>query len=340
MAERVQRRLVPLRVSEIRKERVDVFRLVVRPNRGVIRLAARAVHQAARRSVNALRSADFRERERGVQDRLRRFDDELAPNLRNERDAGGFLGGEVDRRFALALPFRKRLNREVYGRAFPRFQRRVAGIRDRRDGRIRPVDAAFRVGLVNVAQFRNAQSDRFRSDVFDRRAFANEGPGRRREEAALDFDRLSVGVEAANDRQNPVQRDAERFFVRERFSVERYFRRQIVIEANRQTRVRVVRNRSQHRPNDRAVQAERALFVDAVSKDGRDALAARFKMVVVRNAGRRKIGPSDSAVRFERPTRRRRFLRSSAAERRDASERRPKRRRRPKSFHRSSFRYR
>ena len=81
--------------------------------------------------------------------------------------------------------------------------------------------------------------------------------------------------------------------------------------------MRVVRNRPQHRPNDRTTEFERAFLVDPVSQNGRNLFAARFDVVVMRQGGSGD-DPFDRAVGLKRPTRFPLLLLSVADARHDA----------------------
>ena len=125
---RVQRTFVSRRIFHEGKERVRVFRLVVRPNRRVVGFAAGTVHQPARRSKDAFARANFGEGKGGVQDRLRRLQHELIPHRPDKFGTRRLFRVEIKGQFGFALPFAISLNGVVEVRAPPRFKRRRSGV--------------------------------------------------------------------------------------------------------------------------------------------------------------------------------------------------------------------
>ena len=71
-------------ISQVRKERIDIFRLVVRPDCSIVGFAAGTMHQAAFRVVNTFRSTDFCKSEHGVDDRIGRIQNQVIPEAGNQ----------------------------------------------------------------------------------------------------------------------------------------------------------------------------------------------------------------------------------------------------------------
>ena len=97
IAERAERRAVAPVVAQEREERVDVLGLVVGPDRGIETLAAGTVHQAALGVVDALRSADFRKGEHGVDHGIGGVQHQIALPFGHQRTAFGALRVGVQR---------------------------------------------------------------------------------------------------------------------------------------------------------------------------------------------------------------------------------------------------
>ena len=71
-------------ISQIREERVDIFRLVVCPDSSIVGFASGAMHKASFRIVNTLRSTDFCKGEHCIDDRIGRIQNQVIPESGNQ----------------------------------------------------------------------------------------------------------------------------------------------------------------------------------------------------------------------------------------------------------------
>ena len=84
MFKRIKGRAISGFISEIREEGIDIFRLVVCPDSGIIRLTARAVHQSAFSIVNTFSTTYFGKGKHGIDNRVRCFKNQVVPKASNQ----------------------------------------------------------------------------------------------------------------------------------------------------------------------------------------------------------------------------------------------------------------
>ena len=282
IAERAERRAVAPVVAQEGEERVDVLGLVVGPDRGIETLAAGTVHQAALGVVDALRSADFRKGEHGVDHGIGGVQHQIALPFGHQRTAFGALRVGVQRQGFVPGPAAAEKGPESDLGPRSEHQRRVAAdlglqfvtalhalCRSCPDHRTRPGNLNVKRLLARILQ------DVFFAEgsLVDRR----EKDTRQRKRA---FDRRPVAL----DGHRAVEHDPADLLLLKAILIDREHQGNVPRETPHQRTVRIVRDGAQHRPHDTAFEPETAVGADTVAQDGGNPQSAHFDMVPVRIA--------------------------------------------------------
>ena len=305
MAVGVGRRLVADVVSEEREEGVDVFGLVVAPDRRIVGLPAGGVHVPPAGFEDALRGPQLGVAELRVENRVGGLEDQVRiDGLVHEVHARGVLLRDVGTQRLLSGP--EGLEHRVEGQRFalPELERPVT--QEVAPDDVRPVDALRGIGRHHLRKLGNRDAERRCADVAQRVALAHQRKGPRGEDPPRHLDagrRTAVARRtdvhhpdgpAAADRQRPVDRERVDAFVLQHKAVDAQQRRNVRSHAVHQACVRVVGHRAQHGEHQRTLPAERAVVVDAPAEDEGHLLAAHFDVVVV--GKRRGVGRPDNAM--------------------------------------------
>ena len=293
----VEGRAVPLVVAEEGEEGVDVFRLVVGPNRGIVGFSARAVHQAAGSLVDALRATDFGEGEHGIDDRVGRVEDKAAPERLNQRLPSLKLLFHIGD--DLSLPLFEARRRNVERDLLSGLELAAETTGQRLNQVIRPGDTAFLRRQNLAADIAGLDRHRLVSQVLQRIFFTKSRQGSRGEEDARQFDFTAPHRAETPDRHRAVQRDALHLFAELRVADE-HILQGIPTHLAHQAGVGIIRNRPEQGPDHAPVQEESAVRIDAVAHDGRDLQSAHFDMITMRRIARPDL-PCDAALGVQRP---------------------------------------
>ena len=281
-----------------REEGIDVFGLVVGPDRRVVGFAARTVHRAALRFVDAFAGSDFRKGKHLVDHRIRGLQYQV---VHPEIDScGAFVafgpGVQLDRRTLGGV-----------GREGGCELQRVAGLEGEKAGTVdaafdgvAPLDALGRIGAGGKPFVGNFNGQRAVAGVDDPVAFDQRGLIRRGEILAGELPRSERAVvEAAFDGQVAFDSDGENFFAVEAAAVDGHAAQRVPVVAAHQAGVGVVRNGPQQRPNHTLVEPEGSVAVHSVAQDDRYTFPAHFDVVLM---GCWVVDvPNDAAVRSDLP---------------------------------------
>ncbi len=282
MAERAECRTVARFVAQEGEKRIDVFGLVVGPDRRIETLAAGTVHQAAFGVVDALRSADFRKGEHGVDHRVGCLQHQAALPFGHQRTAFGILRVGVQRQGFVPGPATAEKGPESHLGLRGEHQRRVAADlghqfvtalhtlrRSGTDHRTRPGNLDVKRLLARILQ-----------DVF----FAEGSLVDRREKDARQRERAFCRRPVALDGHCAVEYDPADLLLLKAILIDREHPGNVPRETPHQRAVRIVRDGAQHRPHDTAFEPETAVGADTVAQDGGNPQSAHFDMVTVRIA--------------------------------------------------------
>ena len=240
------------------------------------------MHQAAFGVVDALRSADFRKGEHGVDHGVGGVQHQIALPFGHQRTAFGALRVGVQRQGFVPGPAAAEKGPESDLGPRSEHQRRVAAdlghqfvtalhalCRSCPDHRTRPGNLDVKRLLARILQ------DVFFAEgsLVDRR----EKDTRQRKRA---FDRRPVAL----DGHRAVEHDPADLLLLKAILIDRKHPGNVPHETPHQRTVRIVRDGAQHRPHDTAFEPETAVGADTVAQDGGNPQSAHFDMVPVRIA--------------------------------------------------------
>ena len=240
------------------------------------------MHQASLRGVDALRGTDLGEGEHRIDDRIGRLEDQVLLERRNTGTALGqfVINGEFDGRRIGGSPAEKDAESNRSSRSE---QQRVA--------------LQFGGNFVtagNTPLFRRAERGACCRDLDPGGPFAPVGQfvtlatgggiDRREKRPPQGKTSVAAATPVALDREAAVEADTANAFLLQIAAVDGDLRNGVPGETPHERGVRIVGNRTQHRPNDIAVEAEAAIRSNPVTEHNRHAQAAHLDMIVMRIA--------------------------------------------------------
>ena len=241
------------------------------------------MHQASLRGVDALRGTDLGEGEHRIDDRIGRIEDQV---LLERRNTGPALGQLV-------------VNGEFEGRRTggSSAEKDAEGDRSSRSEQQRRVALQFGGNFVtagNTPLFRRAERGACCRDLDPGGPFAPVGQfvtlatggciDRREKRPPQGKTSVAAATPVALDREAAVKADTADLLPFQITAVDGDLRDGVPGETPHERGVRIVGNRTEHRPNDIAVEAEAAIRSNPVTEHNRHAQAAHLDMIVMRIA--------------------------------------------------------
>ena len=278
----VQCRFISLPIAQEREEGIDVFRLVVGPDGGIVGFPAGTVHIPARRLVNAFGSADFGKTEFPVQHRVRCFQDQVSVHFVQVRPPGAPLRIQIGPQHVLPFPVGLEAGSEAEG--FTGGEPEGSGAEN-----IPPDDIGARNALIrrrskDLGESGDEYGHRPVSQVLQLIGFTQERCAGRREDPPLHphgrgRSRPSRG-ERTRHFQAAVQPDRFHLLVPQGIPVDADEGRDVHPHPVHQAGVRIVGDRPEHREDQGPFAVEGPVLSHAPSQHDGHLFAAHLDMVL------------------------------------------------------------
>ena len=278
----VQCRFIALSIAQEREEGIDVFRLVVGPDGGIVGFPAGTVHIPARRLVNAFGSADFGKTELPVQHRVRCFQDQVSVHFVQVRPPGAPLRIQIGPQHVLPFPVGLEAGSEAEG--FTGGKPEGSGAEN-----IPPDDIGARNALIrrrskDLGESGDEYGHRPVSQVLQLIGFTQERCAGRREDPSLHphgrgRSRPSRG-ERTRHFQAAVQPDRFHLLVPQGIPVDADEGRDVHPHPVHQAGVRIVGDRTEHRENQGPFAVEGPVLSHAPSQHDGHLFTAHLDMVL------------------------------------------------------------
>ena len=241
------RGFVALVVSEEREERIDVFRLVVAPERCIIRFSSRTLHKTSSCAENAFGPADLAEAEHRVQHVIRAVYCKLPAYHIHEFLPFGFFLACIYRNFHLRLlqPLDAGADSNTFtwgDTVCPVLY--VAGSLNQG---IAPFSSGIRIGRSDIPDCRDKDGHCSVPCIGQCIFFADGCPCRRREIAFSHFD-IGIAVSAFRTQQT-IERNGSDLLSFKLLPIDGHTGQKIRIEPDGEACVRVVRDGAEHGPD-------------------------------------------------------------------------------------------
>ena len=258
------------------------------------------MHISAFGLEDTLRSADLGIAELRVDHVIRRIEHQIVIHRIKESLA---LGPHVVRtRRNLGIVLCQSLDHEREYNAVTRLHRVDTAAVNAADNAICALDTSCRIRLDRLLEFWYLQRVCHRARIARNIPFAHGRLLHSGEDHPIHLKAVITLTMLLNDTHRAVQLDSTGLERKEVIVIDTQLRHHVQILAQHQTAVRIVRDRTQHREDQRAVHPENAILVNIPIQDHGHILAAHLDMVVMRYSPFVYIHTDGLAVRLDRPT--------------------------------------